>query len=134
VAIDDTPDDDGNCSPPDGGIFSGAVLMDEVSREELAVMSDQELLAYEREHHGDRYMGLLTARDAATVLAIWGQPRRTSTVRSGAGAGRAHYTLFALFPLFSESKRWGRSESAMMALVTPAPTTLTPNPFRDVYR
>ena len=32
-----------------------------MTREELATMTDQELLAYEREHHGDPYM----------TLAVW---------------------------------------------------------------
>ena len=36
--------------------------MGEVSRDELAAMTDQELLAYEREHHGDPYMSLLRAK------------------------------------------------------------------------
>jgi hypothetical protein len=35
-----------------GEIFKGWLLMGEVTREELAAMTDQELLAYEREHHG----------------------------------------------------------------------------------
>ena len=35
--------------------------MGELTREELAAMADQEVLAYEREHHDDPYMGLLTA-------------------------------------------------------------------------
>jgi hypothetical protein len=30
--------------------------MGEVTREELAAMTDQELLAYAREHHGDPYI------------------------------------------------------------------------------
>ena len=51
--------------------------MGELTREELAAMTDQELLAYEREHHGDPHMTLLERRDAAgspTVLACWGGP------------------------------------------------------------
>ena len=36
--------------------------MAEVSREELAAMTDRELLAYEREHHGDPYVTLLRAK------------------------------------------------------------------------
>jgi hypothetical protein len=35
--------------------------MGEVTREELAAMTDQELLAYEREHPGDPYATLLRA-------------------------------------------------------------------------
>jgi hypothetical protein len=33
-----------------------------VTREELAAMTDQELFAYEREHHGDPYMTLVRAK------------------------------------------------------------------------
>jgi hypothetical protein len=36
--------------------------MGDMTREELAAMTDQELLAYEREHHGDPYMSLLKAK------------------------------------------------------------------------
>jgi hypothetical protein len=32
--------------------------MGEMTREELAAITDPELLAYEREHHGDPYMTL----------------------------------------------------------------------------
>jgi hypothetical protein len=46
--------------------------MGEVTREELAAMTDQELLAYEREHHGDPYMGLGTAKEMQkTALKFW---------------------------------------------------------------
>ena len=41
--------------------------MGEVTREELAAMTDQELLAYEREHHGDPYMSLLKAKGMPLV-------------------------------------------------------------------
>ncbi|HTH92729.1 hypothetical protein [Mycobacterium sp.] len=47
-----------------------------MTREELAAMTDQELFAYEREHHGDPYMTLVRAkgmqRVARAVLACWG--------------------------------------------------------------
>jgi hypothetical protein len=36
--------------------------MGEVTREELAAMTNQELLAYEREHHGDPYRAHLLGR------------------------------------------------------------------------
>jgi hypothetical protein len=36
--------------------------MGEVTREELAAMTDHELLAYEREHHGDLYMALVKGK------------------------------------------------------------------------
>ena len=41
--------------------------MGEMSREELAAMTDQELLAYEREHHGDPYMTLAKLRSHPDV-------------------------------------------------------------------
>ena len=53
--------------------------MGEVSRDELAAMTDQELLAYEREHHGDPCMSLVKAkgmeRVALPVLASWSGPQ-----------------------------------------------------------
>jgi len=46
--------------------------MGEVTREELAAMTDQELLAYEREHHGDPYMTLVKAKGMQRVaLQFW---------------------------------------------------------------
>jgi len=46
--------------------------MGEMTREELAAMTDQELLAYEREHHGDPYMTLLQAKGMQRVaLQFW---------------------------------------------------------------
>ena len=46
--------------------------MGEVTREELAAMTDQELLAYEREHHGDPYMTLVKAKGMQRVaLQLW---------------------------------------------------------------
>jgi hypothetical protein len=46
--------------------------MGEVTRDELAAMTDQELLADEREHHGDPYMGLLKAIGMQRVaLQFW---------------------------------------------------------------
>ena len=41
--------------------------MGEMTREELSAMTDQELLAYEREHHGDPYMSLLRAKGMQRV-------------------------------------------------------------------
>ena len=50
--------------------------MIEVTRGELAAMTDQELLAYEREHYSDPYTGLLKSQGVAAgcpaVLAYWG--------------------------------------------------------------
>jgi len=46
--------------------------MGEVTREELAAMTDQELLTYEHEHHGDPYMTLLKAKGMQRVaLRFW---------------------------------------------------------------
>jgi hypothetical protein len=46
--------------------------MGEVTREELAAMTDQELLAYEREHHGDLYVTLLRAKGMQRIaLQFW---------------------------------------------------------------
>jgi hypothetical protein len=46
--------------------------MGEVTREELAAMTDQELLAHEREHHGDPYMSLVKAKGMQRVaLQFW---------------------------------------------------------------
>ena len=57
--------------PPEAR-FLGGLLMGEVTREELAAMTDQELLAYEREHHGDPYVTLLKAKGMQRVaLQFW---------------------------------------------------------------
>src|SRR6476659_4246950 len=46
--------------------------MGDMTREELAAMTDQELLAYEREHHGDPYLTLLQAKGMQRVaLQFW---------------------------------------------------------------
>jgi hypothetical protein len=46
--------------------------MGEVAREELVAMTDHELLAYEREHHGDPYMTLAKAKGMQRVaLQFW---------------------------------------------------------------
>ena len=46
--------------------------MGEVTREELAAMTEQEQLAYEREHHGDPYMALMKAKGMQRVaLQFW---------------------------------------------------------------
>jgi hypothetical protein len=49
-----------------------ALLMNEATREELAAMTDQELLAYEREHHADPYVSLLRAKGMQRLaLRFW---------------------------------------------------------------
>jgi hypothetical protein len=46
--------------------------MGEMTRKELAAMTDQELLAYEREHHDDPYMTLVKAKGMQRVaLQFW---------------------------------------------------------------
>ena len=46
--------------------------MGEVTREELSAMTELELLAYEREHHGDPYMTLAKAKKMQRVaLQFW---------------------------------------------------------------
>jgi hypothetical protein len=65
--------------------------MGEMTREELAAMTDPELLAYERERHGDLYMTLVKAKEMQRVaLQFWhlGQPRRRRGPR-GPGGGAA---------------------------------------------
>ena len=65
--------------------------MGEVTREELAAMTDQELLAYEREHHGDPYMTLLRAKGMQRVaLQFWdvGAARKKAD-REARGGGAA---------------------------------------------
>ena len=43
-----------------------------MTREELAAITDQELLAYERERHGDPYMSILRAKGMQRVaLRFW---------------------------------------------------------------
>jgi hypothetical protein len=46
--------------------------MGELTREELAAMTDQELLAYEREHHGNPYMTLAKAKAMQRVALQFG--------------------------------------------------------------
>ena len=64
--------------------------MGDMTREELAAMTDQELLAYERKHHGDPYMTLAKAKGmqrlALAVLACWGGPEEGGQRGRGGGA------------------------------------------------
>ena len=65
--------------------------MADMTRAELAAMTDQELLAYEREHHGDPYMTLLKAKGMQRVaLRFW-----------HVGAARARSTTPSTLPLRS---------------------------------
>jgi hypothetical protein len=65
--------------------------MGECTREELAAMTDQELLAYEREHHGDPYMTLVKAKGMQRVaLQFWhvGAARKKANREAEAEARR----------------------------------------------
>jgi hypothetical protein len=62
-----------------------------MTREELAPMTDEELLAYECEHHGDPYIGLLKAKGMQRVaLRSWhvGAARTTADREAEAQARR----------------------------------------------
>jgi hypothetical protein len=62
--------------------------MVEVTREELAAMTDQELLAYEREHHGDPYMSLLKAKGMQRLaLQFWASGGRQQEGAPGGPGG-----------------------------------------------
>jgi hypothetical protein len=65
--------------------------MHEVTREELAAMTDQELLAYEREHHDNPYMTLAKAKGMQRVaLRFWhiGAARKKADIDTRAEAFR----------------------------------------------
>ena len=72
--------------------------MGEVTREDLAAMTNQELLAYEREHPGDLYMSLLKAKGMVRVaLQFWhvGMARKKADRAAQAEARRRlHQKLF----------------------------------------
>jgi hypothetical protein len=73
--------------------------MGEVTREELAAMTDQELLAYECEHSGDPYVTLLRAKGMQRVaLQCWhvGAARKKADGTAQAAARRR--LLQKLFP------------------------------------
>jgi hypothetical protein len=88
--------------------------MAEVTREELAAMTDRELLAYEREHHGDPYVTLLRAKGMQRVaLQFWhvGAARKKADREAQAEARRRlHQKLFPSVSAVLESKRWRRPE------------------------
>jgi hypothetical protein len=88
--------------------------MGEVTREELAAMTDQELLAYEREHRGDPYMTLLKANGMQRVaLQLWhvgaARTKADREVQEEARR-RLHQKLFPSDSAVLESKRWSRPE------------------------
>ena len=81
--------------------------MGEMTREELAAMTDQELLAYEREHHGDLYVTLLRAKGMQRVaLQFWhvGAARKKADREAQEEARRRlHEKLFPSAPAVLES-------------------------------
>jgi hypothetical protein len=76
----------------------GIVLMGEMTREQLSAMTDQELLAYEREHHGDPHMTLVKANGMQRVaVQFWhvGAARKKADREARAEARRRlHQKLF----------------------------------------
>ena len=81
--------------------------MAEMTREELAVMTDQELLAYEREHHDDPFMTLAKAKGMQRLAQqSWhvGAARTKADREARAEARRRlHQMLFRQSPLLSLS-------------------------------
>jgi hypothetical protein len=80
--------------------------MGEMTREELSAMTDRELLAYERKHHGDAYMTLAKAKKMQRVaLQFWhlGQPRRRRTGRPRRRGVACIRSCFRQTPLVLES-------------------------------
>ena len=90
-------------------------------------MTDQELLAYEREHHGDPYMSLLKAKGMQRVaLQFW----HLGAARKGGPGGpeearrRLHERLFPSDSFILESKRMDETGKApRRRLVSPDPRT-----------
>jgi hypothetical protein len=65
--------------------------MNELTREKQAAMTDHDLLAYEREHHGNPYMSLRQAKEMQkTALKFWhlGAARTKANRRAEAQARR----------------------------------------------
>jgi hypothetical protein len=83
--------------------------MGEVTREELAAMTHQELLAYERQHHGDPYMGLPKAEGMQRVaLQSWHVGAARTKADRAAEAEARRRLLQKLFP--SDSAGVGESD------------------------
>ena len=73
--------------------------MGEVTREELAAMTDQELLAYEREHHGDLCTTILKAKGMQRVaLQFWHVGAARTKAGREAEAEARHRLHQKLFP------------------------------------
>jgi hypothetical protein len=89
--------------------------MGDMTREELSAMTDRELLAYEREHHGHPYMTLVSAKGMQRVaLQLWHVGAARTKAGREAEAEARHRLHQKLFPSDSaavlESKRWNRPE------------------------
>src|SRR6476646_1804713 len=106
--------------------------MGEVTREELAAMTDHELSASEREHYGDPYMTLLQAKGMQRVaLQFWhvGAARKEADRerperRRGVACIRCY---FRPTPLLSLNQRGGADRKSAMTALVPltAPTRRT---------
>ena len=73
--------------------------MGEVTREELAALTDQELLAYDREHHGDPYMTLAKAKGMQRIaLQFWHVGAARTKADREAQAEARRRLLQKLFP------------------------------------
>ena len=85
--------------------------MGEMTREELSAMTDQELLAYEREHHGDPHMTLVKAKGMQRVALQFLHVGAARTKGDRAEARRRlHQKLFPSDSAVLESMRWSRPE------------------------
>ena len=80
--------------------------MGEVTREDLAAMTDQELFAHEREHQARTYMGLLTAKGMQRVaLQFWHVGAARTKADRAAQAQARRRLLQKLFPSDSAGVR-----------------------------
>jgi hypothetical protein len=98
--------------------------MGEMTRKELSAMTDPELLAYEREHHGDPYMTLVKAKGMQRVaLQFWhlgAAKKKADREAQEEARRRLHQELFPSdSTVVLESTRWSRPESAITAVRAP---------------
>jgi hypothetical protein len=74
--------------------------MGEMTREELAAMTDPELFAYEREHHGDPYMTLAKAKEMQRVALqfwhLWAAKEKADREGQEEARRRLHDKLFSV--------------------------------------
>jgi len=103
--------------------------MGEVTREELGAMTDQELLAYEREHHGDPYMTLLKAKGMQRIaLQFWhvGAAQTKADSEAQEAVRRLHHELFPCDSAVLESIGWPRLGTRPVAVCGPRSQSATP--------